>query len=48
MQAIRPKLTLYKTVEEAAVAVDDMFNAALQNAGCTFVYHVCRFIQLTV
>ncbi|OAX42276.1 ARM repeat-containing protein [Rhizopogon vinicolor AM-OR11-026] len=33
MEAIRPKLTMYKTLEEAAVAVDDMFNAALQNAG---------------
>ncbi|KAG1878110.1 ARM repeat-containing protein [Suillus subalutaceus] len=31
--AIRPKMTMHKTVEEAAVAVDDMFNAALQNAG---------------
>lgn len=27
---------LAKTFEEAAVAVDDMFNAALQNAGCEF------------
>ena len=43
MQAIRPKLTLYKTVEEAAVAVDDMFSAALQNAGCELVCHVYRF-----
>ncbi|KAG2150468.1 ARM repeat-containing protein [Suillus clintonianus] len=33
MEAIRPKMTLYKTIEEAAVAVDEMFNAALQNAG---------------
>ncbi|KAG0706099.1 ARM repeat-containing protein [Suillus ampliporus] len=33
MEAIRPKMTMYKTIEEAAVAVDDMFNAALQNAG---------------
>ncbi|KAG2345664.1 ARM repeat-containing protein [Suillus weaverae] len=33
IEAIRPKMTMYKTVEEAAVAVDDMFNAALQNAG---------------
>jgi regulator of nonsense transcripts 2 len=33
IEAIRPKMTMYKTIEEAAVAVDDMFNAALQNAG---------------
>ena len=32
---------MYKTLEEAAVAVDDMFNVALQNAGCTLVFHVC-------
>jgi hypothetical protein len=29
---------MYKTLEEAAVAVDDMFNAALQNAGCTLCF----------
>lgn len=33
IEAIRPKMTMYKTIEEAAVAVDEMFNAALQNAG---------------
>jgi regulator of nonsense transcripts 2 len=33
VQAIRPKLVMYKTLEEAAAAVDEMFNLALQNAG---------------
>ncbi|KAG1770430.1 ARM repeat-containing protein [Suillus occidentalis] len=33
IEAIRPKMTMYKTIEEAAAAVDEMFNAALQNAG---------------
>lgn len=33
IEAIRPKMSMYKTIEEAAVAVDEMFNAALQNAG---------------
>lgn len=33
IEAIRPKMMMYKTIEEAAVAVDEMFNAALQNAG---------------
>lgn len=33
MEAIRPKMMMYKTIEEAALAVDDMFNVALQNAG---------------
>jgi hypothetical protein len=40
---------MYKTIEEAAVAVDDMFNAALQNAGCTLVCHLLLWAtQLTV
>ncbi|KAG6886162.1 hypothetical protein C0993_000680 [Termitomyces sp. T159_Od127] len=30
-EAVRPKLQLAKTIEEAAVAVDEMFNAAYQN-----------------
>ncbi|KAH7925540.1 ARM repeat-containing protein [Leucogyrophana mollusca] len=33
LEALRPKLTLFKTLEEAALAVDEMFNAAMQNAG---------------
>jgi len=35
LQAVRPKLTLFKTIEEAAVAVDEMFQIAFQNAGRT-------------
>ncbi|KAI0071735.1 transcription factor [Panus rudis PR-1116 ss-1] len=33
LEAVRPKLVMYKTYEEAATAVDEMFVAALQNAG---------------
>lgn len=33
IQAVRPRLQLYKTFDEAAVAVDEMFNTAFQNAG---------------
>ncbi|KZP18693.1 ARM repeat-containing protein [Athelia psychrophila] len=33
MEAVRPKLVMLKTIEEAAVAVDDMFNVALQHSG---------------
>ena len=32
-QAIRPKLALFKTLEEAAVAVEEMFALAFQTAG---------------
>ncbi|PCH43529.1 ARM repeat-containing protein [Wolfiporia cocos MD-104 SS10] len=35
LEAVRPKLTMFKTSEEAAVAVDEMFNSAFQNAGIT-------------
>ncbi|KZT65935.1 ARM repeat-containing protein [Daedalea quercina L-15889] len=35
LEAVRPKLTVLKTFEEAAVAVDEMFATALQNAGIT-------------
>ena len=34
VQAIRPKLAMPKSIEEAAAAVDEMFNAVMQNAGC--------------
>lgn len=34
VQAIRPKLAMPKSVEEAAAAVDEMFNTVMQNAGC--------------
>ncbi|THH26707.1 hypothetical protein EUX98_g7481 [Antrodiella citrinella] len=33
MEALRPKLVVAKTFEEAAIAVDELFNSALQNAG---------------
>ena len=33
-QAVRPRMHLFKSFEEAAVAVDEMFNTAFQNAGC--------------
>lgn len=33
VQAIRPKLTMPKSIEEAAAAVDEMFNTVMQNAG---------------
>ncbi|KAL6308040.1 transcription factor [Sparassis latifolia] len=35
IEAVRPKLTMFKTFEEAAVAVDEMFNSAFQDAGVT-------------
>ncbi|KAF9465011.1 transcription factor [Collybia nuda] len=31
LEAVRPKLELVKTIEEAAIAVDEMFNSAFQN-----------------
>jgi len=33
LEAVRPKLVVYKTIEEAAVAVDEMFNLAFQSSG---------------
>lgn len=33
VEAVRPKLEMPKTVEAAAIAVDEMFNIALQAAG---------------
>ncbi|KAI0812376.1 hypothetical protein BC629DRAFT_1472459 [Irpex lacteus] len=35
IEAVRPKAVIFKTFEEAAIAVDEMFNVALQNAGLT-------------
>ncbi|THH19959.1 hypothetical protein EW146_g1328, partial [Bondarzewia mesenterica] len=35
LEAIRPKVAMFKTLEEAAVAVDDMFASAFQSAGLT-------------
>ncbi|KAH0827963.1 ARM repeat-containing protein [Lanmaoa asiatica] len=35
MQAIRPKLAMPKSIEEAAAVVDEMFNTVMQNAGLT-------------
>jgi len=34
VQAIRPKLAMPGSIEEAATAVDEMFNTVMQNAGC--------------
>ncbi|KAI0930686.1 hypothetical protein AcV5_007335 [Taiwanofungus camphoratus] len=33
LEAVRPKMVAFKTLEEAGVAVDEMFNSAFQNAG---------------
>ncbi|KAJ7770128.1 ARM repeat-containing protein [Mycena maculata] len=33
LEAVRPKLEMVKTLEEAAVAVDEMFNSAFQSTG---------------
>lgn len=33
LQAVRSKLVVYKTIEEAAVAVDEMFNLAFLSSG---------------
>ncbi len=33
LEAVRPKLVQFKNFEEAAAAVDEMFNVAFQNAG---------------
>ncbi|KAL4242698.1 Nonsense-mediated mRNA decay protein Nmd2/UPF2 [Abortiporus biennis] len=33
IEAVRPKMVMYKTFDEAANAVDDIFSAAFQNAG---------------
>ncbi|KAI0373457.1 ARM repeat-containing protein [Pilatotrama ljubarskyi] len=33
LEAVRPKLSMFKTYDEAAVAVDEMFAIAYQNAG---------------
>lgn len=37
IEAVRPKLELPKTLEAAAVAVDEMFNTALQAAGMSYL-----------
>ena len=46
-QAVRPKLALYKAFEEAAVAVDEMFNAAYLNAGGTLSNDRCNVRRLS-
>jgi regulator of nonsense transcripts 2 len=38
LEAVRPKLNIPKSIEEAANAVDEMFNAVLQNAGSTSLW----------
>ncbi|CCL99869.1 uncharacterized protein FIBRA_01894 [Fibroporia radiculosa] len=35
LEAVRPKLTMFKSFDEAVVAVDEMFNTVYQNAGVT-------------
>ncbi|EPQ57610.1 ARM repeat-containing protein [Gloeophyllum trabeum ATCC 11539] len=35
IEAVRPELKLYRNVEQAAIAVDEMFSAAFQEAGLT-------------
>lgn len=40
IEAVRPKLVPLKTFEAAALAVDEMFNTAFQNAGREFELHV--------
>lgn len=45
-QAIRPKLTLFKTVDEAATAVDEMFANAYQTAGRkSSVFHFSHYLS---
>lgn len=34
LQAVRPKMTVYKNIEAAATAVDVMLQQALQDSGC--------------
>lgn len=33
LEAVRPKLEMAKTIEQAALAVDDMFNSTFQTTG---------------
>lgn len=40
LQAVRPKLIMAKTLEEAAAAVDDMFSSAYQDASMLFSIHL--------
>jgi regulator of nonsense transcripts 2 len=43
IQAVRPKLEMAKTIEEAAIAVDEMFSSAFHSAGGA-IYHFCSRI----
>jgi hypothetical protein len=36
LEAIRPKIALLKKVEDAAMAVDEMFSSTVQCSGCGF------------
>jgi regulator of nonsense transcripts 2 len=36
LEAIRPKMVLLKKVEDAAMAVDEMFSSTIQSSGCWF------------
>lgn len=43
LQAVRPKLEIAKTIEQAAIAVDEMFNSAYQSTGNLSIYFFpCR------
>jgi hypothetical protein len=37
LEAIRPKMVLLKKVEDAAMAVDEMFASTIQCSGCGFL-----------
>lgn len=37
LEAIRPKVALLKKIEDAAIAVDEMFSSTIQGSGCRFL-----------
>jgi regulator of nonsense transcripts 2 len=37
LEAIRPKVALLKKIEDAAIAVDEMFASTIQGSGCRFL-----------
>jgi regulator of nonsense transcripts 2 len=46
-QAVRPKLEMMKTLEQAAIAVDEMFNSAYQAPG-TLIEFLSLFYSIHV
>lgn len=38
MKAVRPKLEMVKTIEEAAMSVDEMFSSAFQSSAGTIFF----------